>query len=509
MSKHVWSQLSALTAVALVAVANAGHAQGAGDTVVCLEVASGSAGEKGDVDIYAQRVTQAGKLLWNNGEPLAVATARDLESSPAVCEDGAGGAIVAYTYEFVEGEHKGDVDIVAQRLGKSGKLLWNEGKSPVPVASSKGKEAHPLVVSDGHGGAIVVYEWTNAQGDTDVLAQRITGNGKLVWNGGEKPAVVGASGGIERSPVVVPDGQGGVIVFFEWQGDNGDVDVMAQRVSAEGKVMWNTGERAVDVASSKSIERHVTAVSDGRGGAIAAFEVEFTEGENRGDVDIMAQRISGDGVLGWNDGKGSSDVSTGKGIERNPTAISDGAGGILVAFEYEPREGEFAGDIDILAQRLNGDGQMMWNKGEVSTVVSSAKGLERLPRAVPSGNGGAVIVFESAYRGGDNAGDVDVLAQRVSAAGELLWDKGERSSVVAASKWRERAPVALPDGRGGVIVVYPGSGPPGEFENDLDVMAMRLDGDGKMLWNAGEKAVDIAAGKAVERNPCAVMIGSR
>jgi hypothetical protein len=487
------------------------RAQQAGDVVAFFEVAPAGGGEKGDMDISMQRVMPDGKLLWGEGgNALAMADSHDTETSPAACDDGAGGVIVAYMYQFAAGDNAGDVDIVAQRVDPNGKLVWNDGKSPQPVASSKSKESHPVAVSDGRGGAIIVNEWTGANGDTDILAQRIDGNGKLLWGEGKTPVVVAASDSVERAPAVVSDGHGGVIVFFEWDDGKGDVDIMAQHLSADGEVLWNAGKRASDVAAGNAIERHVVAVPDGQGGAIAVFEYEPREGEDKGDVDIHAQRVSGDGVLLWNGGEKSAALSTAKGMERDPTAVPDGAGGVIAAFEVEPLEGKFAGDIDVLAQRLDSSGQWLWNEGKRSAVVSTGEALERAVRAIPGADGGAILVFEAEYRGGEHAGDMDILAQRLSPKGEMMWNNGERSAMVAASKWLERRPIPVSDGQGGAIVVYAAFGPAGgEFEGDVDLEAMRINGQGQMMWNEGKQAVDVAAGKGLERNPCVVVIGGK
>jgi hypothetical protein len=81
--------------------------------------------------------------------------------------------------------------------------------------------------------------------------------------------------------------------------------------------------------------------------------------------------------------------------------------------------------------------------------------------------------------------------------------------VVGTSKWREQRPRLFADGEGGVIVVYTATGVGGESDGDVDLEAARLDGSGRLLWQAGERSVDIAASKRLERNPGAVVIGAR
>jgi len=474
------------------------------DVIVAYEAASRD--KPTDSDILARLLKLDGTLGWNADEPLAVGTSADGETSPVVVADGAGGAFVIYEYQFAAGEHEGDMDIVAQRIGPDGTLLWKEGKEPTPIASSKAKESHPVAISDEAGGFIVAYEWSDEDGDVDILAQRVNADGEPLWTKDDTPAVVAASPGPERNPVIVPDGEGGAIFLFEWQGGDEQTDVMAQRVTADGDVLWNDGERGVDVAATPNSERGIAAVSDERGGALVAFEVEFLEGEFKGDVDILGQRISADGVVMWNGGEEASTVSSGKGIERRPVAAGDGKGGMIVAFEYEPLEGEFAGDIDILAQRLDADGKMLWNEGEKSTMVSAAPGLERSPSIVSLPNGQVIVVVEHEFRQGDNAGDIDILAQRVAADSKLLWNLGEKSAMVSGSKWLERSPIALPDGEGGAIVVFPAVGPEGDHEGDEDIEASRISKDGALAWNEGQRSVDVAAGEARERRPSAAVV---
>lgn len=460
----------------------------------------------GDSNIMMQRVAPDGTVGWNKQPPpRALANSSDRESLPVACADGNGGAIVAYQYEFTSGEHKGDVDVVAQRVDATGKLLWNKGETPMGVGGSSNREGRPAILSDGQGGAFIVYEWTDKNGDIDLLAQHLNAQGKLLWGDGKTPATVANSPKPERNPVLVSDGAGGFICVYEWQGDKGDTDIMAQHVTAAGKETWVVNDQALDVAASDNAESHATAVSDGAGGVLLAYEVEFLAGDDKGDHDIMGQRISADGKLLWNDGKPLPIIYS-KGRERRPVALTDRSGGMLVACESELVEADNAGDIDIVAQRVSADGKLLWKQGEKSVAVASTKQIERAVRGVRASADRFIFVFEMEFRDGESKGDVDLAAQCVDADGNLVWNNGEKSVLLAASKWLERSGVVLADGEGGIVVVYPDAGTEEKFKGDLDVEATRLSADGKLLWNEGKEAAHLADSENLERNPTAVVV---
>ncbi|HJN18867.1 MAG TPA: hypothetical protein QGH10_25430 [Armatimonadota bacterium] len=500
-------RVSAISGVLVIAACLGLTSAALSDAVVAFEVWPAGESDEIDVDIYAQRMSTGGEPLWGGSEdPVAVAASGHIETSPAVLPLDDGAVLVAYQLEFIEGDHKGDADVYAQLIDADGVSVWNDGESPVPIATSLAWESGPVVIGDGEGGAIIVYEWSEDGGDSDILAQRIGPDGEGIWNDGDTPSIIASSDRPERDPVVVSDGEGGALIVFVWDGPDGNSDVMAQRVTSDGIVLWNEGAQAADVSATPMRETHPVAVSDGRGGALVAFELEFIEGKYKGDVDIMAQRISGDGVRMWNGGDEPAVVSSGSGIERRPVVVSDEQRGVIVAFEYEPLEGEYAGDIDILAQRLGPTGRPLWSDGERSVTVSSSSQLERMAHAVADGVGGMFLVFEHEFRGGDHGGDIDIFAQRLGADGELAWHEGQRSVMVAGSEWYERSPIAVPDGEGGVIVITGAEGPEGKWEGDEDIRAIRVDGAGELVWHDGERAESVSATTLGERNAAATPV---
>ncbi|MGD9497292.1 MAG: hypothetical protein AB7Y46_13415 [Armatimonadota bacterium] len=408
--------------------------------------------------------------------------------------------VVFEAYAPADSEWAGDVDIGARVVTDRGETA-GEGEVFTPVCSGSYAEQRPVAVSDGAGGAIVVCEAVARQGeyvgDYEIIAQRIGPDGKLLWQEGERSVVLAASNWSERNPVVVPDGAGGAFVIFEayapagsqWAGD---VDIRGQHVSADGQVLW--GEAGVQIASGTYLEQAPCAVADGAGGVIVVFQAAAREGEFAGDWEIAAQRVGPDGSLLWGEGESSVAVASSRWRETRPCAVSDGAGGALVFFQAEATEGEFAGDIDILGQRLSAQGELMWEGGQRSAMVLASEAHELAPAAVADGAGGAIVICQGASREGQYAGDWEILAQRVSPDGEALWNDGNRPAVLASTTLHEMAPCALPDGAGGALVVFEGHGAPGsQWAGDIDVLAQRVSVDGETLWSAEPGVVLVSA----------------
>src|SRR2546423_4370530 len=92
---------------------------------------------------------------WNTDTLVrnAICTAANLQISPQLCTDGAKGAIIAWT-----DVRNSPSQIYAQRIDSNGIIKWtNNGLLATPGAPYV-IPAYP--VSDGSGGAIIVYELT-------------------------------------------------------------------------------------------------------------------------------------------------------------------------------------------------------------------------------------------------------------------------------------------------------------------------------------------------------------
>jgi len=190
-------------------------------------------------DIYTQRVSAAGTVLWTaNGVVLCTATGA--QESPAITSDGAAGAIVTW-----HDARSGTSDIYAQRILAGGTAQWTP--DGVALCTATGNQTGPTATSDAAGGAIVT--WTDSRsGTNDIYAQRISPGGTASWPA-DGVALCAATGD-QRWPSNIMDGAGGAIVIWI-DARSGNYDIYAQAVKANGElggVVSVPGEAALTLA---------------------------------------------------------------------------------------------------------------------------------------------------------------------------------------------------------------------------------------------------------------------
>lgn len=131
---------------------------GASGAILCWEDSRG---------IFAQRVSSSGTLRWRtNGIPISTVNDIFMERfEPQISSDGLGGAII--TWEEGEVPH----DIYAQRVNSNGNILWHVGGTGVCIDTSL--QANPQICNNGAGGAIIAWVDSRLPSATDIFAFRI------------------------------------------------------------------------------------------------------------------------------------------------------------------------------------------------------------------------------------------------------------------------------------------------------------------------------------------------
>jgi hypothetical protein len=101
-------------------------------------------------DIYAQRVNASGMLEWSTNDGIPLSTAANDQLSPVIIGDDANGAIVIWQHYV-----PGGGNIFAQRVSSAGAILWNPGG--IAMCATSRWRSSPTAVPDSMGGAIVTW----------------------------------------------------------------------------------------------------------------------------------------------------------------------------------------------------------------------------------------------------------------------------------------------------------------------------------------------------------------
>lgn len=257
----------------------------------------------------------------------------------------------------------------------------------------------------------------------------------------------------------VTDGAGGTIVVWEDHRNGTDWDVFAQRIDSGGNPVWTLDGVSLCSATGDQIRPRIA--TDGSGGAIVVWW-----DQRSATFDVYAQRVDSSGGTLW-----ATDgviVCTAPGNQLIPDITSDGAGGAIVVWE----DGRNFSHLDIYAQHMNGGGGTTWAANGVAVCL--AINYQYTPRVVADGAGGAVVVWHD-ERFVVSDPNEDIFAQRIDAAGNMLWT-ADGVAICTAPDDQRYVDIAA-DGSGGAVVAWE------DYRLGFsDVFAQRVNGTGTTVW---------------------------
>ncbi len=172
----------------------------------------------------------------------------------------------------------------------------------------------------------------------------------------------------------------------------------------------------------------------------------------------------------------------------NPTATTDGSGGIIITWQ-DKRNGKY----EIFAQRMNADGNALWT---IDGIAICTQDSNYTPMIVSDGSGGVIIAWQS-YRGSATA---DIYAQRVNSSGTVLW--AYNGVPVCVVVFEQDTIAMISDGLGGAILTWQDYRSNNGF---ADIYAQRINTFGTMIWTAN--GVNICNQAAAQRGPKLVSDG--
>lgn len=298
-----------------------------------------------DGNVYAQKISESGQLLWpDGGKPVCAIPSMQLGLNMEADENG--GAFVVW------GDSRNpSKDLYAQRLSASGDPLWTV--NGIPVANGAGDEVQNTMLPDGQGGMIIGYTHTYV-GEADVYAKRFDGNGNMTWTAPLELAVTnGNQSGVRMAALT-----GGDFMFTWVDNRDNEPDIYAQLVNISGTTLWSDPYIVYGDAGSatpaQQLNPRIQGTSDN--GAVIVWEDFRLDSQN---ADLFAQKVSAAGNKLWGDA--GIAVATAEFAQIGQRMASDGNGGVYIVWD-DLRNGNSPND-DIYAQHLNSNGEALWTAG--------------------------------------------------------------------------------------------------------------------------------------------------
>jgi hypothetical protein len=353
-------------------------------TVQTLNFGAVDDGRHGVIAVWApywhtfavQRVSAEGVPLWGPNGLTLRPEVDSLVKTPALVNDGHGGAIVVWRAFEPSGAQD---TLIACRVDSSGVKKW---ETVFRIDTMCGM---PCLCEDGLGGAIIAWSDYSRR----VRVQRVDSAGAIKWvSGGVLACTLSAAQGatacvsVSESCFVV----GLHVVTDSFQ------QIRAQMLDLAGNRRWGLAGVPVTGTSSSSWGDVGLSTGDRR-------QSVWLWSENRTATDcFFAQKLDSAGARCWDSTGvwlGTSDTSDWGCL----SAASDGQGGAIAAWSlYRSRL-----NWDIYAQHMDSSGRLCWS--DTGLAVCPGDNNVTSPVAVSDGDGGAIIAWK---------GDLGIYAQRVA-----------------------------------------------------------------------------------------------
>src|SRR5581483_4310233 len=367
---------------------------------------------------------------------------------------------------------------------------YSDSTRNTPVCTLAGSQhTMPAMCSDGANGAIIAWQDTRNGGTTNIYAQRLDYSGHPVWTMNGVRLAAPSTNAAQTNPIVASDGNGGAYVV--WQdarnsSTSNGIDLYGQHIMADGSLAGGAAGFAVSTGTRNQINAAIC--SDGRGGAFVAWE-DYRDPKSQRQPDIYFNRLSGGGASFGNSG---TIADTGGGGQRRPAICDDGNGGCYIAWEdgsvlpIAVRANHFSSGGNAY-WGLHGFQVFQENCGSCYTANATHISMRRdgqevmLAWEVTSVTGFGQDIMATRIRAADPFDSTMVWGQAINVTGDMLYDQTWPQIFSDDS-----AIEGLPDDRG-ILVPFENQ-KPGSTDNAISMV--RVPGTGNQPRPGGGTAYD-------------------
>ncbi|HEU4928808.1 MAG TPA: FlgD immunoglobulin-like domain containing protein [Candidatus Krumholzibacteria bacterium] len=323
------------------------------------------------------------------------------------------------------------------------------------VCTSSGTQDYVDIIREGSAGtgAVMVWHDNRSGANYDIYAQRLGANGSMMW-AGDGVAICSAPG-TKLLPLVSYEGFG--LYSSVWEDSRGGGDVYAAIFNTGGGL--STPLAGLPIATGGSYQRYVALASNPSLGVDYVAWMDDRNGND--DVYVQAFNVFNYGFMAAN-GQAACTASDTQGY---PVIVSNGGDGCITAW-LDYRNGYW----DVYAQNMGLGGNIFWPLDGV--LVSSGTTEAYRPVMVSDGAGGAIISWID-----NRDGAQDIYAQRLDYNGNQVWGIGG-VAVRAIGGGTALFPRMVADGQGNVLIAWQDDRGPG-----YDIYVQRIDAaTGQIDW---------------------------
>ena len=249
-------------------------------------------------------------------------------------------------------------------------------------------------------------------------------------------------------------------------------------------------ENGIDICTAEMNQACSQIIPDGTGGVI----ISWTD-TRPGAFGLYAQRVNPGGNIKWAV-NGVAVYSEQYADVRYPIMISDNARGAVIVWW-----GHRDDNLDIYAQRINRNGEIMWNSE--GAPVCADPGIQRYPKMIYCTTGYMIVVWRDQRNGNE-----DIYAQKLDMTGQPRWVLN--GVPVCNNPEHQSGQQIISDNNGGAIIVWT------DYRNGVnnyDIYAQRINSTGDPLWTLDgipicTAAVDQEYPQIAFDGDCAVVVWS-
>jgi hypothetical protein len=256
-------------------------------------------------------------------------------------------------------------------MDDQGRPRWGAGAFLAKISFRDESQRSPSLLASPDGGAFVCFrrQTFDAGDPSNIYCQRFSPEGRRLW--GEKGVRVVASDRIAKVPRIVPDGAGGLLVFWRDEGSpharQTSGSCRGQRLGPGGRPLWGREGRILYKTRQpgSSFLPVIEVMSDGSGGAVLAFD-DLSGAAVGLENDVIAVRVGGAGERLW-----SVKVASGPADQHLDSLVAGPDGGFFVGVFRTGRDVQ--GRL-VAFYRFTADGLPLWPADGVPIVDPAVAG---------------------------------------------------------------------------------------------------------------------------------------